>query len=138
MAETALVLTPYVVSPLMWQNMSTHLMRAAFAGNRELAELLLARGAKVEARNKLGATALMIASMRGDVQMVALLLEKGKADPCCFYYRQRDLRVVVHGDDFTGLGADEDCEWLAKELRKHFELKVSGKLGPEETDDKQV
>ena len=44
----------------------------------------------------------------------------------------------MHGDDFTGLGADEDCEWLVSKLREHLELKVSGKLGPEETDDKQV
>merc|ERR1711965_94005 len=63
---------------------------------------------------------------------------QGKASPCVFYHRDRDLRVVVHGDDFTALGADEDCEWLAGQLRQYFELKVSAKLGPEDTDDKQV
>jgi len=61
--------------------MSTHLMRAAYAGNQELADLLITRKAQVEARNKLGATALMIASMRGHADMVRLLLGKGKADP---------------------------------------------------------
>ena len=48
------------------------------------------------------------------------------------------MRVVVHGDDFTALGADEDCEWLVGELRKHFEFKVSAKLGPKDKDDKQA
>ena len=27
--------------------------------------------------------------------------EQGRASPCCFYHKARDLRVVVCGDDFT-------------------------------------
>merc|ERR1711873_307000 len=33
--------------------------------------------------------------------------EKGKAMPCMFYHRERKIRVVVHGDDFTILGVSE-------------------------------
>eukprot|EP00972_Heterocapsa_arctica_P067038 9893577-Heterocapsa_arctica.AAC.1 len=48
---------------------------------------------------------------------------KGKASPCTFYHPSRNLRCVVHGDDFTTLGADDDLDYLEKELKKHFELK---------------
>ena len=35
---------------------------------------------------------------------------RGKASPCMFYHAQRNIRVVVHGDDFTVLGYDEDLD----------------------------
>ena len=41
------------------------------------------------------------------IYMDDLGFEQGKASPCVFHHREKDLRVVVHGDDFTGLGADE-------------------------------
>eukprot|EP00972_Heterocapsa_arctica_P001009 141971-Heterocapsa_arctica.AAC.1 len=49
--------------------------------------------------------------------------DKGKASPCTFHYPTRNLRCVVHGDDFTTLGEDDDLDYLEKELKKHFELK---------------
>ena len=60
----------------------------------------------------------------------------GKASVCCWYHPIRDIRLVAHGDDITALAVKEECEWLAAELRKHFELKVSGRLGSELDDDK--
>ena len=33
---------------------------------------------------------------------------RGKASPCIFRHADRDLRVVVHGDDFTVLGLEEN------------------------------
>ena len=33
--------------------------------------------------------------------------KQGKSSPCLFYHEAKDLRVVVHGDDFTFIG--EDC-----------------------------
>ena len=32
---------------------------------------------------------------------------RGVSSPCTFYHEERDLRVMVHGDDFTVLGTDE-------------------------------
>jgi hypothetical protein len=29
---------------------------------------------------------------------------RGRAPPCAFHHEGRDLRAVVHGDDFTALG----------------------------------
>ena len=29
---------------------------------------------------------------------------KSRASPCMFYHRERDTRVVIHGDDFTVFG----------------------------------
>ena len=31
----------------------------------------------------------------------------GQSSPCVFYHKKRNLRVVVHGDDFTALGSPE-------------------------------
>ena len=43
---------------------------------------------------------------------------RGKASPCVFYNRHRELRVVIHGDDFTCLGneleLDMCCEYRCK------------------------
>ena len=63
---------------------------------------------------------------------------QGKASICCLYHPGRDIRVVVHGDDFTCLAVKEQCDRLTAELKKHFELKVSGGLGSDAKDDKIV
>ena len=60
---------------------------------------------------------------------------QGKASTCCLYHKERNIRVVVHGDDFTALASDGECDWLVNMLRQHFELKVSGKLGSDASDD---
>jgi hypothetical protein len=36
--------------------------------------------------------------------------EQGKASPCCFRSAERNLQVVVHGDDFAALGCDTDLD----------------------------
>ena len=53
----------------------------------------------------------------------------GKASPCCFYHKSRQISIVVHGDDFTALGVDSDLDWYESELAKHFELKIRGRIG---------
>ena len=35
----------------------------------------------------------------------------GASSPCIFHHQRRDLRLVVHGDDFTPLGAYENLMW---------------------------
>lgn len=57
----------------------TPLMYAALSGNTEAIKLLLAKGADVNARNKLNRTALMFAALSADSGAVKLLLEKGAA-----------------------------------------------------------
>ena len=56
--------------------------------------------------------------------MVLLGFVPGVSNPCLFYHPQRDLRVLVHGDDFIGLGALPELQWTNRELAKHSECVV--------------
>ena len=49
----------------------------------------------------------------------------------------RDIRVVVHGDDFTTAGSKNDLDWFRKELEKKYELKEGARLGAGPKDDKE-
>ena len=70
--------------------------------------------------------------------LVAIGFERGAASACCFYHTAKDIAIVVHGDDFTALGEDEDLNWYESELSKYFELKIRGRVGPEASDDKEM
>ncbi len=35
-----------------------------------------------------------------------------------FYHEQRKIRIVVHGDDFTVLGASKELDWFHEVQRK--------------------
>ena len=53
----------------------------------------------------------------------------GVSNPCVFYHAERELSIVIHGDDFTTLGTDANIDWYEAELQKHFEIKIRGRLG---------
>ena len=53
----------------------------------------------------------------------------GVSNPCVFYHSGRDISIVVHGDDVTALGSEDNLDWYEDELRKSFEIKVRGRLG---------
>eukprot|EP00973_Karenia_brevis_P066740 9278807-Karenia_brevis.AAC.1 len=55
-----------------------------------------------------------------------------------FCHKERDLTLVVHGDDFTFCGLEEDLKWVRGLMESWFEINVSAVLGPEEKDDKEV
>eukprot|EP00973_Karenia_brevis_P002126 288127-Karenia_brevis.AAC.1 len=38
-----------------------------------------------------------------------------------FYNKKRDLSLVVHGDDFTFCGIEEDLIWIKGLMKKWFE-----------------
>ena len=46
------------------------------------------------------------------------------------YHEQRQIRLEVHGDDFTGVGAKSELEWLSDQLAKHWPIDLRGILGP--------
>ena len=46
------------------------------------------------------------------------------------------MRLVVHGDDFTVLGLEEDLDWSRRKFSEVFEVKFRGRIGPAEGDDK--
>ena len=62
----------------------------------------------------------------------------GIASPCCFYHPDRQLHLVVHGDDFTTMGIQKDLDWMEEELARHFELKIRGRLGENCTGPQQI
>ena len=41
----------------------------------------------------------------------------------------KDVRCVVHGDDFVVAGVETDLEWARRQLEKSFFVKVIGPLG---------
>ena len=65
-------------------------------------------------------------------------LREGPASSVTFFHLQRDLCCVVHGDDFTYTGYDEDLDWAADLMKKKYEIKVRGKLGPDANDVKSI
>ena len=62
--------------------------------------------------------------------MVALGFKQGKSNPCIYFHAGRDLRTVVHGDDFTTAGTFDDIKWLHGELSKKWKCIERGILGP--------
>jgi hypothetical protein len=61
--------------------------------------------------------------------LIKLGFIKGKASPCTFFHKARNLRCVVHGDDFTTLGADDDLDYFENRIKEFFEVKIRGRLG---------
>ena len=55
-----------------------------------------------------------------------------------FYHPARELACVVHGDDFTFCGYDQDLRWIAEKMQGWFDIKVRAVLGNDEDDDKVV
>ena len=57
--------------------------------------------------------------------------------PQVYYHTERDLRVLVHVDDFLCSGPKHQLRWLTAQLTKEFELK-SQILGPDVDEFKEV
>ena len=70
--------------------------------------------------------------------LVGLGFLSGLATPCIFYHPKRDVRVVVHGDDFTALASGLGGNWLSEQLKKSYQVKVRGILGPDSHDDRCI
>jgi hypothetical protein len=63
---------------------------------------------------------------------------RGRSTPCAFWHSGRQLRAVIHGDDFTILGNEVELDWFRDKVQSKFEVKIRGRLGPEESDDKSI
>ena len=49
--------------------------------------------------------------------------ERGVACLCSFYWRNRGIKIIVHGDDFMSGALRPQLEWLEKFICKHLESK---------------
>ena len=62
----------------------------------------------------------------------------GQATAVAFYNEERDVRIVVHGDDLVIEGFDPDIEWVRDVLAAKYLIKVRGVLGPDAEDQKSI
>ena len=49
-----------------------------------------------------------------------------------FHHKERNLKTMVHGDDYVTAGMKEDLQWMKKVLEADYEIKTQ-LLGPEES-----
>ena len=62
--------------------------------------------------------------------MTLIGFQQAKSNSCLYYHAEKQIRIEVHGGDFTGVGPKAELEWFAAELRKHWTVDVRGILGP--------
>ena len=67
-------------------------------------------------------------------QLRFMWFRKGKASPCCYEHKTRDLRCIVHGDDFVFVRPEEELRWAQKQMEANFLVKVIGQLGGDKED----
>ena len=46
----------------------------------------------------------------------------GLASPCNFKHKYRELKLTVHGDDFTVTGPTKDLNWLQRNMEDKYEI----------------
>ena len=71
-------------------------------------------------------------------QLKLLGFRKGQASPCCYQHATRDLRCIVHGDDFVFDGPEHDLRWAQARMEASFLVKVIGQLGGDPDDLKEL
>ena len=63
---------------------------------------------------------------------------RGVSSPCVFYCEAKNVRLVVHGDDFTCLGTDEVPNIHEKAIQQSVDAELRGRLGEDDSDSKQI
>ena len=51
----------------------------------------------------------------------AIGFKRGRGHPCVFHHPSRDIKTLVHGDDYVSAGSDESMDWLEAELAKAYD-----------------
>ena len=52
----------------------------------------------------------------------------GRYSACVFYHGERNVRVVIHGDDFTVLGPGKSLDWFLGIVQQRMEVKFQARL----------
>src|SRR5262245_9084828 len=80
-------------------DLNENLLAAAKKGDAKAAEMLLAKGADVNAKTTYGATALTFAAEKGHVEVVRLLLKhKAEVNPKDTFYKASPLTWAILRD----------------------------------------
>ena len=61
----------------------------------------------------------------------------GKASPCNYLHKSRNIMLTCHGDDFLMVAPHEELLWLIEKMKENFELKAQ-MLGPEKGSTKEI
>ena len=69
--------------------------------------------------------------------LVAAGYKQGKASPCIFHNDESGTTIMVHGDDFVGVGRPEELAKTRKALEDKYKLKVE-MLSGEKSDVQEV
>ena len=59
--------------------------------------------------------------------MIAAGFSRGTASPCVFHHKTRDIRTLVHGDDYVSVGMPKQLKWMEEQLMKKLR-KAEGQL----------
>ena len=59
-----------------------------------------------------------------NMSMEGIGFKSRKYNPCTFWHPVRDLKSLVHGDDFATSGEGKDLEWLRQKLEERFQIKT--------------
>ena len=49
---------------------------------------------------------------------------RGRGHPCVFHHSEKDIKTLVHGDDYVSAGGAEAMAWLESELEKAYEIQT--------------
>ena len=63
-------------------------------------------------------------SMEYTSTLLASGFVQGKASPCLFHHPQKQVAVMVHGDDFIAVGSKENVKHTEDVLREKYKIKV--------------
>ena len=50
--------------------------------------------------------------------------QRGTCNPCMYYHPSRDVRVLVHGDDFAVTGSESQLRYVTEVLQNKYKTKV--------------
>ena len=56
--------------------------------------------------------------------LVGIGFQQGLSNPCVFHHKARNVRTLVHGDDYASTGDIKNLKWLQTELEARFNMKT--------------
>ena len=62
--------------------------------------------------------------------MLKIGFVQAKSNSCLYYHEEGQIRIEVHGDDFTAVGPKRRLQWFADSLKKFWTIDIRGILGP--------
>jgi hypothetical protein len=71
-------------------------------------------------------------------RMVAEGFTRGRGAPTVFYNKVTEVRVVVHGDDFTFSGTKAELDRMRRKMEEWYDIKDRGTMGSGKGEIKEV